>query len=109
MSDLRELVARATAGPEKPNGWHYIKADAVLSAIGERHAIVERMGEDVVNRAAANIRNAMLDEVEKMANGIYDEAPTGSYDNGATTDGWQMACREFVKRLRALKSGGQHG
>ncbi|WP_127524643.1 hypothetical protein [Mesorhizobium sp. Z1-4] len=31
----------------------------------------------------------------------YDEAPSGTYDNGGTMDGWQMAC----SRARSLIGG----
>jgi len=33
---------------------------------------------------------------------LEDEAPSGSYDNGGTTDGWMMACRRIEKAIAAL-------
>lgn len=29
----------------------------------------------------------------------YDEAPNGSYDNGATCNGWKMACSRIEDRI----------
>jgi len=33
---------------------------------------------------------------------LEDEAPSGSYDNGGTIDGWMMACRRIEKAIAAI-------
>jgi len=46
-------------------------------------------------------RLAALREVAKECDALEDETPSGSYDNGGTQDGWQMACRAMVKAIRS--------
>jgi len=58
-------------------------------------------------RIAVALRKARSDALEEAAtieDSLYDEAPSGSYDNGGTQDGWQMACREYNNRICALKN-----
>jgi hypothetical protein len=43
-----------------------------------------------------------VEDCAKLCDEIYDDAPNGSFDNGGTQDGWQMACREVERRIRAL-------
>ena len=39
----------------------------------------------------------------KVADDSYGEGPTGTYDNGGTIDGWNMACVRITAAIRARK------
>ena len=52
----------------------------------------------------ANARKAALEEAAKVADDAYADAPSGSYDNGGTQNGWQMASQEIMRLIRALTS-----
>ena len=51
-----------------------------------------------------------LEAIRLFIENLYDDAPSHPYDNGATRDGWQMACNkiqgyvEGVQKARAARS-----
>lgn len=46
----------------------------------------------------------LLEQAALVLDDMWGEGPSGSYDNGATSDGWNMACNEAAKRIRALSA-----
>lgn len=43
-------------------------------------------------------------EAARIATEAAEDAPDGSYDNGATRDGWEMACKAIAERIAAPRS-----
>ena len=53
----------------------------------------------------AAAKREAFEEAAKMAEELYDDAPSAPYDNGGTQDGWQCACSKLADDIRALKGG----
>lgn len=41
----------------------------------------------------------VFSEAARIASSMAEDAPNAGYDNGATRDGWEMACKAFAARL----------
>jgi hypothetical protein len=65
---------------------------------------VEYVRADLYQAAIAAARADEREQCAQIADDIYDDAPSGSYDNGGTQDGWQMASIECAKLIRARAS-----
>ena len=48
------------------------------------------------------VRAAVVEECAKVAENMFGEGPNGSYDNGATSDGFDIATRHIASAIRAL-------
>lgn len=57
---------------------------------------------DPATRAPDAIRAAALDEAAKVADDMWGEGPDGHYDNGATSDGFNIATQRIAAAIRAL-------
>lgn len=72
-----------------------------------REAMLAAMTRNTIDSGDADalidaVAPLILKEAAKIAREQYDEAPSGSYDNGGTQDGWQMACRKVEELIIAL-------
>ncbi|AZO45914.1 hypothetical protein EJ076_34945 [Mesorhizobium sp. M7D.F.Ca.US.005.01.1.1] len=58
---------------------------------------------DVIEEHEGEIEAGASRAAARIAEAAYEDAPNGSYDNGGTQDGWQMACQEIAKRIAGMK------
>ncbi len=73
------------------------RLEAVAAARSLAAVTAER---DALRKALEDDRGACA----RIADELRFDTPSASYDNGATTDGWRMACAEIAAaiRVRAL-------
>lgn len=93
---LSTLRASGRLAPE-------VEGDVVEAA---RDAFYESEGTNengivaVVDAVTGIISSEVREKCAAIAEALEDEAPSGSYDNGGTMDGWQMACRKIAEIIR---------
>jgi hypothetical protein len=76
--------------------------DAAQRLVGPPTAISEA-GCATMARMIAKALLAERERGAKICDDICEDAPSGSYDNGGTMDGWRMACTAIAKAIRGEK------
>lgn len=62
-----------------------------------------------MRKLAQQVKLDTIEACAKLAEGQYDEAPSGPFwDGGGREVGWHDACNTIADRIRALSSTSQH-